>query len=196
MSVVGGSLWALQGAPAPRIDGLVLPPLASPTGGTWMDAVLGTRRPLDRARWKTIVIHHSGSLVDTPAAIEARHVARNIRGLGYHFVIGNGRGIEDGELHVGYRWLDQLPGAHVAGARGPEVNPGAIGICLVGDGNRRPFTQAQVRRLAQLVAGLARELDIPLDRRHVLLHSDLAPVSDPGRLFPAAEFHELLAASR
>ena len=57
---------------------------------------------------------------------------------------------------------------------------------LVGDGDRRSFTQAQMRRLADLVEVLTRDLGIPGDR--VLLHSDVAPVSDPGRLFHAAEF--------
>ena len=46
------------------------------------------------------------------------HVPDGLKGLGYHFVIGNGRGISDGELYVGYRWLDQLAGAHAAGANG------------------------------------------------------------------------------
>ena len=61
------------------------------------------------------MIHQSGSAYGKPSTIEAEHVAQNLRGLGHHFVIGNGSGMDDGEVHVGYRWLDQLPGAHAAG---------------------------------------------------------------------------------
>jgi N-acetylmuramoyl-L-alanine amidase len=148
---------------------------------------------LDRGRWKSIVIHASGSPVGNPASISAGQKAMHLSGLGYQFVIGNGRGMDDGELHVGYRWLDQLSGAHAAGPQADWYNDHSIGICLVGNGDRQPFTDAQVRRLVRLVQTLARELDIPQDR--ILLHSDLVRADDPGRFFPAAAFREQLAAA-
>ncbi|MFN7022637.1 MAG: peptidoglycan recognition family protein, partial [Phycisphaerales bacterium] len=140
MTLVGGLLLMLDGRPVPRLDGLSLSPLAA-TGWvqTEIDPVRITRRPIDRERWQAIVIHHSGSTVGTPASIEAENLSRNIKGLGHHFIIGNGNGMEDGQIHVGYRWLDQLPGAHAAGPNGHAYNLRSISICLVGDGNRRPF---------------------------------------------------------
>jgi len=191
MTLVGGSLLALQGRPAPRLDGLSLSaPVAAMTRAP-TEAALNTRVPLDRDRWTGIMIHHSGSNAGSAASIQAQHERLNFRGLGHHFIIGNGAGMGDGEIHVGYRWLDQLPGAHAAGPEGQRHNLETISICLVGDGNRRPFTQAQMRRLLELVTGLQSELGLTPDR--VLLHRDAAAVDDPGRLFPELEFRAALA---
>lgn len=194
MTTVGGLFWVLQGGPAPRLDGLALPPMVAAAGPSSIEAVFKTRAPIQNRRWQAIVIHHSGAAYGTPATIEAQHRARNLDGLGYHFVIGNGSGLEDGEVHVGYRWLDQLPGAHVAGAKGDWYNRNSVGICLVGDGRRRPFTQQQMRRLVQLVSALSEQLQIPAD--HIYLHNDLAQTDDPGRFFPEAAFREQLAHAR
>jgi hypothetical protein len=195
MTLVGGLLLVLDGRPVPRVDGLSLSPLAATTWGSdpAVDPILATRRPLDQHRWQAIVIHHSGSTVGTPASIEADHQARNLRGLGHHFILGNGNGMEDGQIHIGYRWLDQLPGAHAAGPNGDAYNLHAISICLVGDGNRRPFTPAQIQRLSSLVETLRRQFNIPAD--HVVLHSDIAAVDDPGRLFPAHVLRTSVAAA-
>jgi len=187
MTAVGGVLMLLDRGNVPRTDGLTLSPLAvasgvaGPVAGT-IDPVFETRRTLDSARWKAIIIHHSGSLTGSPATIEREHEARSLKGLGHHFIIGNGRGMEDGQVYLGFRWRDQLPGAHAAGADGDWYNHHAISICLVGDGDRRAFTPAQMRELGELTQTLCRKLGIPPER--VLLHSQVARVSDPGRLFP------------
>lgn len=194
MGVVGMLMWAAQGGRAPRVDGMTLTPLVASAGPNSVEAIFATRNELDRERWASIVVHHSGSPVGSPATIADEHRAMNLNGLGYHFVIGNGRGAGDGAIHVGYRWLDQLPGAHAAGDNGDWYNRHGIGICLVGDGNRRGFTDQQLARLTQLVRALAEELDIPEER--IVLHSDIAPASDPGRLFPAAAFREELGQFR
>jgi len=39
--------------------------------------------------------------------------------------------MDDGDIDVGYRWLDQLPGPRF-GAKGDWYNRNSIGICLVG----------------------------------------------------------------
>ena len=103
----------------------------------------------------------------------------------------NGNGMRNGEVHVGYRWLEQLPGAHAGGARGDEHNLHSISICLVGDGNRRSFTQQQYESLVELTTALCREMNIPRD--HVFLHSQIAPTSDPGALFSTANFRQALS---
>lgn len=183
MTVVGGVLLLVDGR-TPRTDGQSLSPLAAASfEGRRADPVFQTRSAMEPGRWKAIVIHHSANVVGSPASIEREHEARNLRGLGHHFIIGNGQGMDDGQLHIGYRWLDQLPGAHAAGDNGQWYNLNAISICLVGDGNRRPFTQAQLDRMQTLIQSLCRELEIPADR--VYMHSQIAPVSDPGKLFPA-----------
>lgn len=194
---VGALLGALEGRPMLRPGGLALPALAAPAGFSSIESVFATSSPLDRARWKSIVIHGSGEPFGTPASIEAQHVARNARGLGHHFLIGNGNGLEDGEIHVGYRWMQQLPGAHALGEQQDKHNLYSISICLVGNGERHRYTEAQMSRLVALVDALAREFQIPRDRRHILLHSDISPVAgDPGRFFSSSAFWEQLGSAR
>ncbi len=144
------------------------------------------------AGWEMIVIHDSGSLSGTVRELDAEARDAGLNGLGYHFVIGNGAGLSDGVVEASYRWNGQLAGAHVAAAPNPdsieklradEINRTAIGICLIGNGDRSEFTEAQMRALVDLVRALQSRLDIPASR--VVLHSDLnADVSSPGRLFP------------
>jgi N-acetyl-anhydromuramyl-L-alanine amidase AmpD len=191
MTVVGALLGLLGSGGGVSLDGLTLPPMASVSGGSSLERIFETDKPLDRERWRAIVIHHSASPFGSPASIAAEHRQASLTGLGYHFLIGNGSGMGNGDIHVGYRWLDQLAGAHAVGPQAATYNQHAVGICLVGDGNRRPFSDLQIRRLAELVAAVARELDIPADR--ILLQSDIADVQSPGRYFPEAAFREYLA---
>lgn len=194
MTVVGGAMLLLDGRPAPAAGGLTLAPLVSVGTVPTLEAVFQTRRAIVAGRWSYIVIHHSGAPAGTPSTIEAQQGARGVKGLGHHFVIGNGRGMEDGELHVGPRWLDQLDGAHAAGQSAATLNRVAISICLVGDGNRQPFTAAQMQRLTQLIGALQDRLGIPV--ANVILQSDAADVADPGRYFPGSYLRQQLAASR
>lgn len=179
MTLAAGLLLLLDGRPI-RTDGLSLSPLASAETIGGQNNPIMTRVKL--APWQAIVIHHSGSLVGSPASIEKEHQERNYRGLGHHFIIGNGTGMDDGQVHIGYRWLDQLPGAHASGPNGDWYNKNSISICLVGDGNRQPFTAAQIQQLATLVESLRRQLGLPADR--VFRASE----TDPGRLYPAGMY--------
>lgn len=194
MTMTGGGMWALQGGPLPRMDGLALPALVSAAAPATVEGVYRTRAQLDDRRWNSIVIHHSGAQYGTPASLEAEHRAMDLAGLGFHFVIGNGSGIRDGEVYAGYRWLDQLPGAHVAGTNGDRLNRTSIGICLVGDGQRHQFTDQQLARLVQLVTSLQDRFGVPA--AEVYLHSDVAGVNDPGVMFPVAAFREQIASLR
>jgi hypothetical protein len=187
MTCVAGALAVLEDRPLP-----------SPTALTQMDEApirsldaIFERTELDDGRWDGIVIHHSGATTGSPDSLDAQHRELGFRGLGYHFVIGNGFGSTDGEVHVGYRWQQQLPGAHTAGVNSDYYNRRTLGICLVGDGEKRAFSDAQLMALTQLVSELQRELDLPDD--HVMLHRDVAPRSGPGRLFPEAAFRARLA---
>lgn len=186
MTCVGGLLLLVDGRTASaNAEGLTLTPLAASTTSTSLESIFQTRAPLAKDKWTSIVIHHSGQPAGSPASIEAEHRAAGFRGLGHHFIVGNGRGnMEDGELNVGYRWRDQLSGAHAGGPQGDFYNNHAISICLVGDGNRQQFTRAQLQRLDALVNALCQQFQIPADR--VVLHRDIAPTADPGRLFPEA----------
>ena len=188
-----GLLWAL--APARRADALhsaryahepAMAGLAS-TQATVSPRIVPRDAVLARGRWKVIVIHDSGSPAGDVASIERRHLADGRTGLGFHFLIGNGQGLDDGQVAVGYRWELQLPGAHAsAGMRttrtmravaGPldadALNHCAVAICLVGNAERRPYTDAQMRELAALVRQLQAELGIGADA--VYLRRELGP---------------------
>ena len=79
------------------------PPPPPPYGPGWK--VHTTRR------WRYIVVHHSAGPTGSAAVFHRWHLKRGWRGLGYHFVIGNGTGSRDGEVEVGFRWRDQIDGA-------------------------------------------------------------------------------------
>jgi hypothetical protein len=192
MTVAGGGLFLLdRGLPAAAADGLTLTPLMATAAPDTVEVVFNTPSPLEKGRWQSIVIHDSGSPVGSPSSLDAEARANNLRGLGYHFVIGNGNGMDDGQLAIGRRWLDQVPGAHAAGQNADWYNRHSIGICLIGDGNRKAFTPAQMRRLVQLVDALCREFKIPPSK--VLLHSQICTTQDPGRLFPEATLRAQLS---
>jgi hypothetical protein len=179
--------------------------MAPETVGTIDAGVLPREAPMDRTRWNAIVIHHSGTPAGDAASIARMHGDEGLAGLGFHFVVGNGQGLPDGFIEVGPRWNRQLPGAHVASrpaadgsrlvslradASAEQLNLHAVGICLIGNGERRPFTERQVHEVASLVRRLQRELGIPAER--VFLHSDVAPVASPGSYFPTGAFEAQL----
>lgn len=147
--------------------------------------------PLDTERWRGIVVHHLGMPAGDAEYVHRLHLGYGYQGLGYHFLIGNGNGLGDGVVQVGYRWHQQLPGAHVIGPAGEEHNRHSIGICLIGNGDRRPFTDKQMASLTALVQQLQSRLDLPADA--IRLHRELVTgVSSPGELFAAARFHDAL----
>ncbi|HRP64026.1 MAG TPA: peptidoglycan recognition family protein [Phycisphaerales bacterium] len=159
------------------------------------DPIFQIAAPLDRTRWKSIVIHDLGAPAGDAESVHRRHVSFGYQGLGYHFLIGNGNGLGDGVVHAGYRWNDQLPGAHALGDAADWHNQHSISICLIGNGDRRPFTDRQIAHLTNLVQRLQRELNIPASS--VYLHRDIAEgmtpaITSPGRYFPAAQLREQL----
>lgn len=157
--------------------------------------VVRTESPLDRNRWKSIIIHHSGELAGNAETIGRLHLENGARMMGYHFVIGNGNQMGNGVIHVGERWIRQLAGWHAVGANADFYNQHAIAICLVGNGDRREFTDLQIEQLVGLVQRLQRELGIPASA--VRLHRDVADglTSSPGRHFPTAVLDQQLLSS-
>jgi len=184
MTLVGGGLWlgnqrSLKDVPV----NLAVQPLIATASATNVESILrNIQAPIQPGKWQAIVIHDSASAVATPAQLDLRARDQGLKGIGYHFVVGNGNGMSDGELHATARWITQQAGAHTAGQNADWFNRQAIGICLVGDGDRDRFTPAQTRRLLELVDVLRSRLNIPTDR--VYLHSQLAPTTSPGRHFP------------
>ncbi|MBX3382209.1 MAG: N-acetylmuramoyl-L-alanine amidase [Phycisphaeraceae bacterium] len=194
MTLVCGVLFMLDRKPSPGVEGRTLPPLMAIAGPESLETIFNTRAPLNRDKWLSIVIHDSGSPVGSPASLDAQARGMGLKGVGYHFVIGNGNGLGDGELHVTNRWIQQSNGAHASGPRADEFNRASVGICLIGNGSRQKFTRAQIDRLVQVVDALSKELGIPAG--NVYLHSQIAPVNSPGALFPDSALRAQLAIRR
>src|SRR5436190_7782314 len=132
------------------------------TGGEPIEAVaadatlLAPRNPA----FKSIVIHHSATHGGSAAAFERNHRAR-LGGLAYHFIIGNGSGAADGQVEVGYRWRDQIPGPHT---KNQDVNLESIAICLAGDLEAGAPSKKQMGALIDMLEKLCRAGQISPDR--------------------------------
>lgn len=130
--------------------------------------------------WRAIVVHHSASSVGNARTFHAWHLGRGWDGLGYHFVIGNGAGMGDGEVAVGWRWVAQREGAH---AGETFHNQHGIGICLVGDFESAEPSPAQWAALVGLVRRLA--LDHAIGADAILGHRQVKQsTACPGGQFP------------
>lgn len=175
----------------PVKDGVPLPADQSP------QLTNSVRRTLDSIRvgtskWKHIVIHHSATKVGSPKGLDRFHrEERNMEnGLAYHFLIGNGRGMVDGEVYVADRWKRQIQGGHLSSY---AMNSVSIGICLVGDFERSKPTEKQMEQLIALIEYLVHKTDIPVGRvtTHTLINAK--PTLCPGRHFPTKSFKKTIS---
>ena len=179
-----------SGAPAPT-------PAAPAAGAGALAPVLAASRGLriTPGRWTHLVIHHSGIEAGNAKSYDGAHRRRGMEnGLAYHFVIGNGRDSGDGQIEVGPRWTKQLFGGHV---RSQAMNDHGIGICLVGNFEKRPPGQRQLASLHALLAHLRGDglpgSAVPkvtvhrwVDRNHTVC---------PGRRFPYSDLKRRYGAS-
>ncbi len=140
-------------------------------------------------KWTHVIIHHSSTDRGSAKSFGAYH--KNVRGwsngLGYDFVIGNGRGTADGEVEVGPRWKKQARGAH-AGVN--YYNEHGIGICLVGNFETGHPTEKQMAALVELLRWLQKEYKIPA--RNVKGHCDIKDTLCPGKNFPMDRVRRLI----
>lgn len=142
-------------------------------------------------RWMNIVVHHSGTTLDTLSSMDRYH--RNERhmenGLAYHFVIGNGVRTKDGEIYIGRRWSKQLEGGHVSSV---AMNRISIGICLIGDFNKRAPSEKQLNSLHQLTVYLMNRCDLSKSSVHSHRQINVRPTQCPGSKFPNQRFRDML----
>lgn len=135
--------------------------------------------------WRYIVLHHSASAEGSYDQIDREH--RKILGFdgcGYHFVIGNGTGSDDGKIEIARRWSNQKPGIHCRNARTHDADEYGIGICLVGDFDQQPPTPRQIAAAKALVTYLSQRYSVAPSR--ITTHVQLAttPTVCPGKYFP------------
>lgn len=138
-------------------------------------------------RWTRIVIHHSGTSLDTVRSMDRyHHIERHMEnGLAYHFVIGNGVNTKDGEIYIGPRWTKQLNGGHL---RSEFQNRTSIGICLVGDFNKRAPTDRQIQAVRALTAYLMDRCNVSKSSVQTHRQVNVRPTQCPGSKFPTLKF--------
>ncbi|MDQ6655757.1 MAG: peptidoglycan recognition protein family protein [Verrucomicrobiota bacterium] len=152
------------------------------------------RAPVQRSRWKFIIVHNSGTRQGNARAFDYYH--RNVRrmqnGMAYHFVIGNGTSSGNGQVEVGDRWRRQINGGHV---HSDYLNNISLGICLVGDFNKDKPTRAQLEAAEELVrclrerCGKADGHAIPV-RPHREMNPPRWSTDCPGDAFPYSWFRQ------
>jgi hypothetical protein len=138
-----------------------------------------------QSRWAGIVVHHSltqDSQTLSWEAIRKYHIQSNRwDDIGYHFgieLVGNeiltlaGRGL-------------QFEGAHTVGLNGTH-----IGVCVVGNYDLVVPSQAHMHALTNLCYGLMKIYNIFPE--NVVYHSEFAPKSCPGTLFPKETFRSII----
>ncbi len=134
-----------------------------------------------------VVMHCSASEFGNVALIDKWHKERGMKGIGYHFVIENGKPAahqvdraRDGMVSVGRKLDDDNyirpdeVGAHTLG-----YNARSIGICLIGV---KDFTTNQIQAARMLVYDLIHKHDIPL--ANVLGHCETESGKAEGKTCP------------
>lgn len=123
---------------------------------------------------KYIVLHHSATEEGNVKSFREYHMQKlGFGDIGYHFVIGNGRGAGDGEIQEGRPVL-------MTGAHAPGRNEDSIGICLVGNFTKNKPTNLQIETLNKLLKDLLRQYAIKPER--VLGHKEVSATDCPGSL--------------
>jgi hypothetical protein len=187
-------------------QGLEPPPPPPPRRGFWpwsrqpanyhyltsatIDAI--RRAPVQRGRWKFIIVHNSGTRQGNARAFDYYHrrIRRMRNGLAYHFVIGNGTSSRNGQIEIGDRWRRQINGGHV---HSDYMNNIGLGICLVGDFNRDQPTRAQLEACEELIRYLQERCG-KSDGRSLIVrpHREVNPprwaTDCPGDVFPYGWF--------
>lgn len=141
--------------------------------------------PVRAGRWRYIVVHHSATREGSAYSMDLYHRRKRHmeNGLAYHFVIGNGRGMGDGEIAIGNRWKRQIKGGHLASDAQNEIS---IGICLVGNFERdRPSVQ-QMKSLYALVGYLMQRTRTGPGAVKTHRQINVKPTECPGKNFPTS----------
>jgi len=142
-------------------------------------------------RWKYIVIHHSAGNYGTIEFLQKVHRERQkndpIDAIPYHYVIGNGNGLDMGEVASDWRQKYNIWGAHVSG-NNSDRNFQGIGICLIGNYEENNVPQKQYDSLVSLTQSLMSTYSI--DIKHVSGHGHTPGerTKCPGKNFPMQQF--------
>lgn len=146
-------------------------------------------------RWNYIVIHHSagsyGNIEHLQEIHDQRQSKEPIHAISYHYIIGNGNGMEDGKIDSVLRKKYNLWGVHLT-KNNWNLNFRGLGICLIGNLDHKEMTQKQYESLLRLTKQLMKKYDI--DLKNVAFHGKLdgEATKCPGKYFPYNRFKEEL----
>jgi N-acetyl-anhydromuramyl-L-alanine amidase AmpD len=115
-------------------------------------------------RPREIIIHHSASSFGDAALIDKWHRRRGWRGLGYHYVILNGRRFKGGYAAEDDGLLEKGRDTNRRGAHCRGHNGKSIGICLIGPSGNHSYTAKQKNALLKLVQLLIDRYGIPVNK--------------------------------
>jgi LysM repeat protein len=176
-------------------------PSKSPAASITRPAVVTSfQKALDEApvvpgRWRYIVVHHSGVDRGDLKSIDRYHrQERHMEhGLAYHFLIGNGNGMRDGEIAVGDRWREQLDGGHL---HSEAQNKIALGICLIGNFDEDKPTARQMQSLTALTEALLKRCKLSTSAVKTHQQINVVKTRCPGTNFPTRSFIKGLRSPR
>lgn len=154
MTTVGGLLYALDpSAKSNEAQALMAKSSTAKTGITKAES----------GRWTRIVLVDTGTPFADAATLREQGLGLGEQaGVGYHFVIGNGRGLDDGSSYECNFWREQRAGSAVY-APG-LIDDRTIVVSLVGNSRRDRITQGQFDRTRVMVTDLMRQHGISFDR--------------------------------
>lgn len=186
MTLVSGILLALEPGETYRANPWSLSVLEMSSDSA-REEILGVQ---DR-QWDYIIIHDSRGIRGGERELDReynRDYIRNdlkARGAGYHFVINDEMGQSDGAVQIAKRWKNQQPGDYITGERSDKWNREAIGVCIMGDADNKPFSDDRIESTVELVRMLQEAYDIP--RENVIIHTGRSANSS-AQFFPFVEF--------
>ncbi len=181
MTVTSGILLLLEPGPSAPRAGVPLQSIdqGSRDNDQPQDKLFDTTAP--EVRWTSIVVHDSRTAQGSAQTLHRLHQKLGKGGLGYHFVIDNGPGNDNGKIEVGFRWTSQAPGSFF---EADTANwPDAIGICLIGQGDKDQFTEAQLNQLIWLIQQLQQRYDIPKNNVYAQIGASTATSRFPDAWF-------------
>jgi len=146
---------------------------------------LPSRNAEQKSKWEAIVIHHTAMDEGSASMIDESHRNIGYDGIGYDFVINNGTGNPDGLVEVGYRWKDQLTGAHCrpSGCTDNYWNEHSIGVVMIGNFEHYSPTSKQYKSLAEVINFLQKRYNIPHSKVYSHYNVPDASTKCPGRHF-------------
>ncbi len=147
-------------------------------------------------RWNYIIIHHSagdyGNIKTLQKIRKERQPIEPFEVIAYHYIIGNGNGMKDGEIASDNREKYNLWGVHVSESNW-NINFTGLGICLIGNLDKKQITPKQYKSLLKKTSDLMEQYNIEID--NVLFHGKIKGESTkcPGKYFPYSKFKKDLS---